>query len=68
MPLMDRNDYFIREGTLTWINKGASLDVSVDLFDRDIIFLRIYSSATGIFVMRGVPRAGCMIQPTPNMS
>lgn len=35
MPLMDADDYFIREGRLTWHHKGATLEVSVELFELD---------------------------------
>jgi len=32
MPLMDEDDYFIREGTLTWIGAAATLEVSAEQF------------------------------------
>jgi hypothetical protein len=32
MPLMDEDDYFIREGKLTWNGAAATLEVSAGQF------------------------------------
>jgi hypothetical protein len=33
MPLMDNDDYFVREGTLTWEGAAVTFEVSAEQFD-----------------------------------